>query len=101
MGGCSGEGPQPLALLNRRQRHHDQVLVGLDANRHVDCSSQWSASMATSSEGLAGPAVEAGGDLVELLLGEARRFVPCGRYWRSSPLVSFVPRCQGVLGSQK
>src|SRR3954447_20957408 len=30
------------------------------------------------------------------------RSVPFGKYWRSSPLVfSFVPRCQGLWGSQK
>src|SRR3954464_890588 len=30
------------------------------------------------------------------------RSVPLGKYWRSSPLVfSFVPRCQGLWGSQK
>src|SRR3954454_12351302 len=30
------------------------------------------------------------------------RSVPLGKYWRSRPLVfSFVPRCQGLLGSQK
>ena len=30
------------------------------------------------------------------------RSVPLGKYWRSSPLVfSFVPRCQGLCGSQK
>src|SRR4051812_11555804 len=30
------------------------------------------------------------------------RSVPFGKYWRSSPLVfSFVPRCQGLCGSQK
>src|SRR3954464_14822620 len=32
----------------------------------------------------------------------ALRSVPFGKYWRSSPLVfSFVPRCQGLWGSQK
>ncbi len=30
------------------------------------------------------------------------RSVPLGKYWRSRPLVfSFVPRCQGLCGSQK
>ena len=32
----------------------------------------------------------------------ALRSVPFGKYWRSRPLVfSFVPRCQGLCGSQK
>ena len=30
------------------------------------------------------------------------RSVPFGKYWRKRPLVfSFVPRCQGLLGSAK
>ena len=34
--------------------------------------------------------------------GAGERFVPFGKYWRSRPLVfSFVPRCQGLWGSQK
>src|ERR1019366_7419499 len=33
---------------------------------------------------------------------KAERSVPLGKYWRRSPLVfSLVPRCHGLLGSQK
>jgi hypothetical protein len=38
------------------------------------------------SEGLAGPAVEGGGDGVEVVAAVFGPSVPRGRYWRSSPL---------------
>jgi hypothetical protein len=46
--------------------------------------------------------------LSERAMASSSRWVHCdrsadlGRYWRSSPLVfSLLPRCQGLLGSQK
>ena len=54
------------------------------------------------AQDLAGAVVEPVGEVVEVLLVVVRRSSLRARYWRSSRLVfSLVPRCHGLLGSQK
>ena len=54
------------------------------------------------AEAFSGPVVEFGGDLVQLGFAVHGQVAALRKYWRSRPLVfSFVPRCQGLCGSQK
>jgi len=115
--GCGGEDASSVAADSdavrtaeqRRRRagarvHHVDITAGLTT---VDLGGPLVRTWADDgwggpAEGLAGSAVEFGGDGDQLVGAVHGQVAALGEVLRSSPLVlSLVPRCQGLAGSQK
>jgi hypothetical protein len=83
--GSEGDRPAAPVHLVAAEKRPGEIVAGMgDAETQLAIAREGSATAASAST------------LCML------RSVPFGKYWRSNPLVfSFVPRCQGLCGSQK